>query len=165
MIVRNIAGEQFSFQLDEATGNVRGEFIAERSNISIYIPRNSIYYGRERANEIDWECVDAFMEYYIKHREIIEVGAQKRLARLIRQIGWWRAEELEIGIFRLLAITPIKIRTKLFLGESHKFKDQFIFEMDYAFHGPDNKYWLDTYGSWSVVFKNDRCLSAIREQI
>ncbi len=161
---RRLGEHKINFHFYPKQNNWRGEVVLEEKTIDFLLPQHCVLYGKQTAPELDWACIDAFLAYYLLHHNEIQARAPRRLARLSRQIAWWRDEELAVGWFKLNCIEVKNIRTKTFLGENHKFEDRFIYEMHYYFVGSEQLYWIDTYGAWTAVFKNDRCMSAVREQ-
>ena len=163
-IHRTMGEHTANFRFYDKQNTWRGEIVLQEKTIGFLLPHNCVLYGKQTAPELDWVCVDAFLAYYLPRHADIQAKASKRLARLARQIAWWREEELSVGWFKLNCIEVKNIRIKIFGGESHKFEDRFIYEMHYHFVGSDDCYWIDTYGAWSAVFKNDWLMSAERAQ-
>jgi hypothetical protein len=163
-VQRTIGEYTANFRFYHNQNTWRGEVLLQEKTIQFSLPHHCVLYGKQAAPEIDWACVDAFLAYYCSYHTDIQAKAVKRLARLARKIAWWREEELAVGWFKLSCIDVQTIRTKTFLGESQKFEDRFIYEIHYHFVGSNECYWIDTYGAWSAVFKNDRLMSAERVQ-
>ena len=159
---RIILGQEISFHLYENNGWYCKIPLAEGEDL-FNITMDCVYYGKELAPALDWECIDAFIAYYLTNYITIQAQTQKKLTRLMRKIGWWREAEMAVSTFELSYITPINIRTKNYLGETHKFEDRFIFEMGY--HYESEQFWVDVYGLWLISFKNHYCLGAVRRQI
>lgn len=159
---RTILGKEIYFEEYKEEG-WHGKMLLDDEAHLFNISPNCLYYGNKLAPTMDWECVDAFIAYYVTNYITLQAQARKKLTHLMRKIGWWREEEMAVSSFYLSYISPIEIRTQTFLGETHKFEDRFTFEMGY--HYDSEKLWVDVYGLWLISFKNHYCLGAVRQQI
>jgi hypothetical protein len=159
---RIILGQEIQFHLYQDKGIYCKIPLADGEHL-FNIPADCVYYGRQPAPEMDWECIDAFIAYYLTNYRTLQAQARKKLTRLMLKIGWWREYEMAASTFTLSYVTPIQIRTQTFLGKTHKFKDRFTFEMGY--HYESEQFWVDVYGLWLISFKNHSCLGAVRKQI
>lgn len=128
-----------------------GELIINEKKTDFKYSNNSVLENK------DFKLVNDFIvSFYSKHNLIL-TKSNKALNLLAREIGWWSENDIAIGLFTLLEINII--------GSSWITAMPFNYELIFEFHGTEENYWLDTYGSWTTTFEGDVIVGVKRDQV